>query len=136
MNLFRRKKTPLSAIIEGLLCALDDAREMQRLRQEQLLEHFPDTENGEPVMKNVKIDSREIPLASLVSHDSMEIEQVNIMFRARISDIATRAVVRRQAFGKSLNYPDLKIDFDKIEGDNDDAVMVSICFRTKEVSLR
>lgn len=115
---------------------MDDAREMQRLRQEQLLEHFADTENGEPVMKNVKIDSREIPLASLVSHDSMEIEQVNIMFRARISDIATRAVVRTQAFGKSLNYPDLKIDFDKIEGDNDDAVMVSICFRTKEVSLR
>lgn len=135
MRLFRRKKISLPEVIDGLLCALDDARERQQTLHEQALERFTDAENSEPVTKKLKIGARdiEVPMLSLIPRNTMEIGQVNFMFRMRISDIVTRAVVKTQTPGKSPTYPDLEIDLDKIEGDDDDTVMVSICLRTKEI---
>ncbi len=66
----------LSRIIDGLRTALNDAREMQQLRQMQLTDSLTDAETGEAVVKRLKIGNREIesPLASLFSRDSMEIK--------------------------------------------------------------
>lgn len=118
MGLFSRKKrVPLSEIIDGLLTALNDAREMQQLRQKQLVDGLTDAETGEPVVKRVKIGNQEIeiPLASLVSRDSMEIKEVNVSFQVKIKDLVTRAIATHSMAGKPLTYDDLEFMLDKIE---------------------
>lgn len=119
MGLFcRKKRVPLSKIIDGLLTALNDAREMQQLRQMQLVDSLTDAETGEPIVKRLKIGDQEIeiPLTSLVSHDSMEIKEVNVSFQVQIKDLAARAIATHSMNGKPLTYNDLEFMLDKIEG--------------------
>ena len=122
MGLFSRKKrVPLSEIIDGLLTALNDAREMQQLRQKQLTDSLTDAETGEPVVKRLKIGEQEIeiPLSFLVSRDSMEIKEVNVSFQVQVKDLAARAIATHSMAGKPLTYDDLKFMLDKIEGKKD-----------------
>lgn len=119
MGLFSRKKrVPLSKIIDGLLTALNDAREMQQFRQMQLTDSLTDAETGEPIVKRLKIGDQEIeiPLASLVSRDSMEIKEVNVSFQVKIKDLAARAIATHSMAGKPLTYNDLEFMLDKMEG--------------------
>lgn len=134
MGLFSRKKrVPLSEIIDGLLTALNDAREMQQLRQKQLVDDLTDAETGEPVAKRVKIGNQEIeiPLASLVSRDSMEIKEVNVSFQVKIKDLAARAIATHSMAGKPLTYDDLEFVLKKMKG-NDENVMINICLMAFE----
>ncbi len=134
MGLFSRKKrVSLSEIIDGLLTALNDAREAQRLQQIQLTDSLTDAETGEPVVKRLKIGDQEIeiPLASLVSRDSMEIKEVNVSFQVRIKDLATRAIATHSMAGKPLTYDDLEFVLEKTKG-NDENVMINICLTAFE----
>lgn len=130
MGLFSRKKRiTLSEIIDALLTALNDAREMQQLRQKQLTDSLTDAETGEPVVKRLKIGDQEleIPLSSLLSRDSMEIKEVNVSFQVQIKDLVTRAIATHSMAGKPLTYEDLEFMLDKIEGKED--VLVNIILK-------
>lgn len=130
MGLFSRKKRiTLSEVIDALLTALNDAREMQQLRQKQLTDSLTDAETGEPVVKRLKIGDQEleIPLSSLLSRDSMEIKEVNVSFQVQIKDLVTRAIATHSMAGKPLTYEDLEFMLDKIEGKED--VLVNIILK-------
>ena len=118
MGLFSRKKrVPLSEIIDALLTALNDAREMQELRQNQLTDSLTDAETDEPVVKRLKIGDQEIeiPLYSLLSRDSMEIKEVNVSFQVQIKDLAARVVTNNTVVGNPLTYEDLRFLIEKAE---------------------
>lgn len=130
MGLFSRKKRiTLSEIIDALLTALNDAREMQQLRQKQLADSLTDAETGEPVVKRLKIGDQEIeiPLSSLLSRDSMEIKEMNVSFQVQIKDLVTRAIATHSMAGKPLTYDDLEFMLDKIEGKEN--ILVKIIFK-------
>lgn len=132
MGLFSRKKrVSLSKIIDGLLTALNDAREMQQLRQMQLTDSLTDAETGEPVVKRLKIGDQEIeiPLASLVSHDSMEIKEVNVSFQVQIKDLAARAIATHSMTGKPLTYEDLEFVLEKAESKQEDNLLINILLK-------
>lgn len=132
MGLFSRKKrVPLSEIIDGLLTALNDAREMQQLRQMQSPDGFTDAETGEPIVKRLKIGEQEIeiPLASLVSRDSMEIKEVNVSFQVQIRDLTTRAIATRSMAGKPLTYDDLEFVLEKAESKQEDNLLIKILIK-------
>lgn len=135
MGLFcRKKKVPLSEIIYGLLTALNDTSEMQQLRQKQLVDSLTDTETGKPVVKRLKIEDKEIevPLASLVSHESMEIKEVNVSFQVRIKDLTTRALVTNSMAGKPFTYESLEFVLDKVAGIDDENITINISFKDKD----
>lgn len=94
---------------------------MQQLRQKQLTDSLTDAETGEAVVKRLKIGNWEIetPLASLVSHDSMEIKEVNVSFQVKIKDLVTQAIATHSMAGKPLTYDDLEFMLDKIEEEED-----------------
>ena len=134
MGLFSQKRgIPLSEIIDSLLTALNDAREMQQLRQIQSLESFMDAKTGAPIVKRLKIGEQEIeiPLSSLFSRDSMEIKEVNVSFQVRIKDLATRAIATHSMAGKPLTYDDLRFTLENTIGGNE-SVMINIYLTTFE----
>lgn len=135
MRLFgRKKRVPISEIINSLLTALNDACEMQQLRQMQSADNLTDTESGESAVKRLKIGDQtiEIPLASLVSMDSMEIKEINVCFQVQIQDLVTRAISTNSMTCKPITYDDLEFIFDKATINNDDNIKISILFNRKK----
>lgn len=122
MGLFSRKRKILfSEIIDSLLIVLNDACEMQQLRQIQSLESFMDTKTGAPIVKRLKIGNQEIeiPLVLLASHDSMEIKEVNVSFQVRIKDLKHGQLSSIQWQTSLLLTMTLEFMLDKIEGKED-----------------
>lgn len=135
MRLFgRKKRVPISEIINSLLTALNDACEMQQLRQMQSADNLTDTESGESAVKRLKIGDQtiEIPLASLVSMDTMEIKEINVCFQGQIQDLLTRAISSNSMTCKPITYDNLEFIFDKATGYDDDSIKISILFNRKK----
>ena len=87
MGLFDRKqKYAFSDILKGLQYAINSAQDMLQAQQVQGLMRFWGSNSGEPVTRKVKIGEREldVPLMTLVPHSHLEIDDVEIKFKAKI----------------------------------------------------
>ena len=135
MGLFDRKqKYAFSDILKGLLYAINSAQDMLQAQQVQGLMRFWGSNSGEPVTRKVKIGEREldVPLMTLVPHSHLEIDDVEIKFKAKIGDIDSHSIADKLQNGESLTRADMQMEMEGIKASDDDGMEITIHFKSKE----
>lgn len=131
MNIFSRNKVSIQDIIDGLLQVLNESREAQNLYHEQQVEKFIDAENGEQMVKTIKIGDQEItlPLQSLSSPETVGIKEMSVTFNAKIKDLAQLTTKHGEVLDKPLNYADLELIMSKINVNDNSNITINITFK-------
>lgn len=135
MGLFDKKqKYAFSDILKGLHNAVNSAQEMLQAQQVQGLLKFWSANDGNPLTQKVKIGEREldVPLMSLVSHNHLEMDDVEIKFKARIGDVASHSLADRLNDNNALTHSDLQMEMEGIKATDDDVMEITIRFKQKE----
>lgn len=135
MGIFVRKKTySFSDIIRGLQQAVSGAHEMLQARQVQSLMKFWQTNDGKPLTQKVQVGDKEmeVPLFALVSQSNMEMDEVNISFKAKVGDVAMHSITDKLHNNQTLSHADLQVEMDGIRADDDDVMQINIRFKVKE----
>lgn len=135
MGLFsKRPKYALSDILKGLQDAVNGVQEMLQAQQVQNLKRFWQETDGSPVCQKVKIGDREIdvPLVSLVSHNRLEMEDVEVTFKARIADVDSHSVVNRLNGKNSVSYAGLQVELDDLKATDPDMIDITVRFKLKD----
>ena len=135
MGLFdKKKKYAFSDILKGLHSAVNSAQEMLQAQQVQNLTRFWQSNDGKPVTQKLKVGDREldVPLMSLVSHSHLEMDDVEIKFKARIGNVVSHSIANRLDGNNALTHSDLQMEMDGIKATDDDVMEVTIRFKLKE----
>lgn len=135
MGLFsKRPKYALSDILKGLQDAVNGVQEMLQAQQVQNLKRFWQGTDGSPICQKVKIGNKEIdvPLVSLVSHNHLEMDYVEVMFKARIADVESHSVVNRLNDKNSVSYAGLQVELDDLEATDPDMIDITVRFKLKD----
>lgn len=135
MGLFdKKKKYALSDILKGLYNAVGSAQEMLQAKQVQNLTRFWQTDDGKPLSQTLRVGNREmnVPLISLVSHSHLEMEDVEIKFKARIGDVASHSMHTRLDGNNVLNHSDLHLEMEGIKATDNDVMDITIRFKLKD----
>lgn len=135
MGIFvKKKRYAFSDIIRGLQQAVSGAHEMLQARQVQSLMKFWQTNDGKPLTQKIIVGDKEIevPLFALVSQNNMEMDEVNISFKAKVGDVAMHSITDKLHNNQSLSHADLQVEMDGIKADDDDVMQINIRFKMKE----
>lgn len=135
MGLFDRKTTyAFSDILKGLQHAVNSAQEMLQVQQVQNLLKFWDSTDGNPVSQRIKIGDKdiEVPYMSLVPHNHLEMDDVEIKFKARVGDIAQHSVVNRLEGCSTLSHSEMQMEMNGIKATDNDVMEITIRFKAKE----
>ena len=133
--MFRKKtKYPLSDILKGIQYAINSVQDMLHAQQVQNLLKFWQKEDGSPVTQNIPIGEREleVPLMSLVPHSHLEMDNVEIKFKAKIGDVEHQSISNKQGDNEGLSLANLKMEVDGIKARDDDVMEITIHFKAKE----
>ncbi|MBR5956253.1 MAG: DUF2589 domain-containing protein [Bacteroidales bacterium] len=135
MGIFdKRPKYAFSDILKGLHNAVNSAQDMLQAQQVQNLRRFWNPEDGEPLSQKIKIGDKEmnVPLMSLVSHSHLEMDDVEIKFKAKIGAVASDSMSDGVVIGSPLTHSDLKMEMEGIKATDDDVMEVTIRFSQKD----
>lgn len=135
MRIFnKRPKYTLSDILKGIHNAVNSAQEMLQAQQIQNLAKFWKSNDGTPVTQKLKLGERElnIPLISLVSHSHLEMDDVEIRFKARIGDVSSLSLTDRLNNNNILTHSDLQMEMEGIKATDNDVMEITIRFKAKE----
>ena len=135
MGLFSKKpKYALSDILKGLQDAVNGVQEMLQVQQVQNLKRFWQETDGSPVCQKVKIGNKEInvPLVSLVSHNRLEMEEVEVTFKARIADVEAHSIVNQLNGKNSVAYAGLQVGLDNLKATDSDMMDITVRFKLKD----
>lgn len=124
----------MSDILKGLHNAVNSAQEMLQAQQVQNLARFWKKEDGTPVTQKVKIGEREmnVPLMALVPHSHLEMDDVEIKFKARVGEVASHSFADKLNAGNVMTHSDLQMEMDGIKATDDDVMEITIRFKSKE----
>ena len=135
MGIFSKKeKYAFSDILKGLQHAINSAQDMLQAQQIQGLMRFWSANDGNPLTQKVKVGEREldVPLMTLVPHSHLEMDDVEIKFKAKIGDIASHSFADKLQNGQGLTRADLQMEMDGIKATDDDVMEITIRFKSKE----
>ena len=135
MGLFGKKQSyALSDILKGLQYAINSAQDMLHAQQVQNLMKFWQSNDGTPVTQKVLIGDREldVPLMTLVPHSHLEMDDVEIKFKAKVGNIAPQSISNGLKGDDNLSHADLKMEMDGIKATDDDVMEITIRFKSKE----
>ena len=134
MGIFSRRKSKhaLSDILKGLQCAINSVCEMAQAQQVQNLKKFWNESDGSPLCRKVKIGNKEIqvPLAILVSHNYLEMEDMVVNFKTRVSDIESKSLTNLLNY-REESHSDLKVEMENVKLDDDNVLDITIRFKPK-----
>lgn len=135
MGIFsKRPKYALSDILKGLHNAVNSAQEMLQAQQVQNLTKFWQSDDGTPISQKLKVGDRElnVPLMSLVSHSHLEMDDVEIKFKARIGDVASHSFANKLESNNAMTHSDLQMEMEGIKATDDDVMEITIRFKQKD----
>ena len=135
MGIFSKKeKYAFSDILKGLQHAINSAQDMLQAQQIQGLMRFWSANDGNPLTQKVKVGEREldVPLMTLVPHSHLEMDDVEIKFKAKIGDIASHSFADKLQNGQELTRADLQMEMDGIKATDNDVMEITIRFKSKE----
>lgn len=114
MGLFKKQTFALSDILKGVQYAINSAQEMLHAQQVQNLMKFWQSNDGAPVTQKVLIGEREldVPLLTLVPHNHMEMDDVEIKFKAKVGDVVSQSMVYGLNGNDMLSHTDLKMEME------------------------
>lgn len=135
MGIFHKKeKYAFSDILKGLQYAINSTQDMLQAQHLQGIMKFWNSNDGSPVSQKVKIGDRvlDVPLMALVPQSHLEMDDVEIKFKARIGDIASHSTVDKLQNGQNLTRADLQMEMDGIKATDDDVMEITIRFKAKD----
>lgn len=136
MGLFEKKqKYAFSDILKGLQYAVNSAQDMLQAQQIEGLMRFWNRDDGKPVSQKVKVGDREldVPLMALVPHSHLQIDDVEIKFKAKIGDVGGHSVSDRLQNGQSLTSADMQMEMEGIKAADDDVMEITVRFKSKDM---
>lgn len=134
MGIFSKKTTfDFSEILKGLQQAVSSVTDMLQAQQMDNLTHFW-TKDGKPVTKSMQIGDRnlEVPLMVLVPHNNLVMDDVEVKFKARISDVSSHSIPNTLKANNVLAYTELQVNMDDIKADADNVVEITVHFKVKD----
>ena len=95
---------------------------------------FWKSNDGAPVTQKVLIGEREldVPLLTLVPHSHMEMEDVEIKFKAKVGDVVSQSTVNGLSGNDTLSHTDLKMEMEGVRATDSDVMEITIRFKGKE----
>lgn len=136
MGLFDKKKRTyaFADILKGLQNAVNSAHEMLQVQQVDKLAKFWTSNGGEPLSKTIKVGEREIkvPLISLVPHSHLEMDNVEIKFKAKIGEMVNHSIPNSLENNNVMTHADLQMEMDGVRT-TDDVMEVTIRFKAKDI---
>lgn len=134
MGLFSKKpKYALSDILKGLQQAVSSATSMLQAQQMDNLSHFW-TKDGWLVTKKVQIGGREleVPIMTLVSHNNLVMDDIEIKFKARIGDASSHSIPNVLDANNAVSYAELQVDMGDNKTDVDGMMEITVHFKIKD----
>lgn len=134
MGIFSKKpKYALSDILKGLQQAVSSATSMLQAQQMDNLSHFW-TKDGRLVTKRVQIGGREleVPIMTLVSHNNLVMDDIEIKFKARIGDVSSHSVPNVLEANNAVSYAELQVDMGDNKTDVDGMMEITVHFKIKD----
>lgn len=122
----------LSAVIDGVLAALNEVRDMQRLRQAQDPDAVPESGHRAVGYSDSEGKAAMMSAAWQATRDTMVIKEMSVSFSVRIDDAVARNAIANVT-GRPLAYDDLEFILDNAFGVRDDRVVVNITFGRQPV---
>lgn len=135
MGLFSKKKRyAFSDVLKGLQYAVNGVQEMLQAQQMQNLKRFWREADGSPVCQKVKIGDKEmdVPLVSLISHNSLEMENVEVTFKARIADVEAHSIVNQLNGKNSTAYAELHVELEDLKATDSGMMDITVRFKIKD----
>ena len=136
MGAFNKKQTfAFADIIKGLQHAINGAGEMLQAQQAQSLLKFWKNDDGKPVTRKIQVGGREmeVPLVALVPHNHLEMDDVEIKFKARVGDIASGKLSGSNLAGEPVSHADLLMEMEGVRAADDDVMEITIHFKSKDM---
>lgn len=95
---------------------------------------FWQANDGAPVSQKLKVGDRElnVPLMSLVSHSHLEMDDVEIKFKAKIGDVATHSFPNKLEGDNAISHGDLQMEMEGIKATDNDVMEITIRFKQKD----
>ena len=140
MSLFSRdnnkSSTSLADILRGLQHAVSSAVTALQAQQFDMLNQYID-KDGMPLTKSVVIGGSkvDVPIMSLLSQSNIEMDDVEIKFKAKINDVNAMGSddLFRSASGVEVPHATLMLNMDGIRSDNDDTIEIKVHFKTTPI---
>ncbi len=132
MGFGKKKRYSFLDILRGIQHAVNAAQDMLQAQQLQSLQKFWDENNGKPVSKTVMVQDGElsIPLVSLLPHNHLEMDDIEIKFCAKIEDLDN--MVAAGVNSNDISATDLKLALDDIKPGKDDTMQITIRFKAQD----
>lgn len=128
--------TSLSDILCGLQAAVCNAVSTMQSKHLEMLGKFVE-EDGKPLTKTFRFGSQttEVPLMSLVPQANVEMDDVEIKFKAKIRDVAEISSdgFFRADRGGLISQSSLMLQMDGIKSDSDDTIEIKVHFKTAQI---
>ena len=132
----KHNTTSLSDILRGLQQAVSSAVSALQAQQLNMLNEYIDND-GKPFTKKVIIGERttEIPIMTLLSQSNIEMDDVEIKFKAKISDVTDMGEngFLRSANGTEISHASLLLNMNGIKSDSDDTIEIKVHFKTTPI---
>ena len=145
MGFFHPKQIDLAEILKGLQAAVVSAEEMLQLKQMESFRKFW-TQDGNavyrPITKKLQLGDRivEVPLITLVHHNSLALDTVEFKFKAKVTDAQSRKVPTDFLYTPQLNSKQppsashhvMQLELENIKTDEDSIMEIKITFKGQE----
>ncbi len=133
MGIFDKKPHySFADVLKGLQHAVNSAQDMLQGQQVQNLTRFMNTADGTPVSQKVKLGDKEVdvPLLSLVPQCHLAMEDIEIRFNAKVSDIAPGTL--QTVNGSEIPHADLKVALEGVRAKDDDVLQITVRFKQQQ----
>lgn len=131
---FSKKNTfSLSDILKGIQQAVSSSVAMLQAQQVNNLSRFW-MKGGQPVTQKVQVGNREVdvPLFTLVPHSNLEMEDVEIKFKARIGDVIPDRIENVGADNQPVTHADLQMSLQTGRIHPKDVMEITVRFKIKD----
>ena len=137
---FGKKKTNSFAdVLKGILHAVNSVQEILQLQQIENLKKFWEGDAGKAVTQKIKVGDREmeVPLVTLVPHSHLEIDDMEIHFKAKVGEVVSAtpddSLVMTTAKPEATERTDLQMELSGVKANDSDVMDITIRFKHKDM---
>ena len=132
--MFSKKTTfSLADILKGLQQAVSSSVGMLQAQQVNNLSRFW-MKDGRPVTQKIQVGRREmeVPLFTLVPHSNLEMEDLEIKFKARIGDVVAEQIDNALDGSPLVTHADLQMSLGAGRTNAEDVMEITVRFKMKD----
>lgn len=125
----KKPRISLSALLKGIQQAVNSAQEMLQAQQASSVARMLQGQQGCPVTQKVTVGDREmeVPLMAILPQGHIALEDVEIKFNAKVSDVAAESL--KSLRGQEIPHADLGVTLEGVKASAGDTMQITLRFR-------